>query len=117
MHVPGLALIAKGIDGASRSGTDFVADANLDSVVGPSVSDELWSKIAFVAQSARLRVTLYLFASESNRARVGAHREGVQCACVSPSLEGLPRRILDHCGSWALRRDGGPAAVRLSAQL
>ena len=44
MHVPGLALVAEGIDGASRSGTTFGKDANLDSVVGPSVSDSLWAK-------------------------------------------------------------------------
>ena len=34
MHVPGLALVAEGIDCASRSGTTFGRDANLDSVVG-----------------------------------------------------------------------------------
>ena len=67
MHVPGLALVAEGIDGASRSGTTFGKDANLDSVVGPSVSDSLWAKIAGAAQRCGLRVTVDLFATESNR--------------------------------------------------
>ena len=36
------------------------------SVVGPSVSDELWAKINTTAQSIRLRTTSDLFATEPN---------------------------------------------------
>ena len=67
MYVPGLALIAVGIDVASRSGTDMGADANLESVVALSVSNEVRAKIKATAQSVGLRVTLDLFATESNR--------------------------------------------------
>ena len=44
-HVPGLALIETGIDGASREGTTFGEDANLAHVLGPRVSDQLWNEI------------------------------------------------------------------------
>ena len=58
---------SSGIDGAFRSGTDFGTDANLESVLKPIVSDELWAKTKATAQSAGLHVTLDLFATESNR--------------------------------------------------
>jgi hypothetical protein len=67
MHVPGLALIAEGIDGASRSGTTFGQDANLEHVAGPCVTDQLWGRIVGAAELCGLRVTLDLFATESNR--------------------------------------------------
>lgn len=67
MHVPGLALIAEGIDGASRSGEHFGRDANLQNVAGPCVSDRLWGRIAEVVGLCGLRITVDLFASESNR--------------------------------------------------
>ena len=63
----GLALIAEGIgvaegiDGASRTGTDLGADGKLESVVG-----QAWTKITATAKSGGLRVTLDLFATESN---------------------------------------------------
>jgi hypothetical protein len=44
-HVPGLALVEEGIDGASRSGSHFGPDANLAHVLGPRFGDGLWSTI------------------------------------------------------------------------
>jgi hypothetical protein len=42
-HVPGLTLVAEGIDGASRdAGAHFGAGANVDCILGPAVPDELW---------------------------------------------------------------------------
>jgi hypothetical protein len=43
-HVPGLTLVAEGVDGASRGG-GALGDACVDRVVGPAVKDELWSRI------------------------------------------------------------------------
>ena len=66
IHVPGFEVIAS----AQRSETDFGSDAKLDSVVGQRVSDEFWDKsdkIAAAVQSAGLRLSLDLFATESNR--------------------------------------------------
>ncbi len=65
-HVPGLQLVAEGIDGASRSGAQFGSDANLSSVLGAAVSDKLWSSIVAVATAAGWRITVDAFASESN---------------------------------------------------
>ena len=66
-HVPGLTLVAEGIDGASRGGADFGPDVNVDSILGPAVSDELWSLVARAAADAGLRgITVDAFASESN---------------------------------------------------
>ena len=65
-HVPGLQLVAEGIDGASRSGVQFGADSNLSAVLGAAVSDRLWSSIAAVATAAGWRVTVDAFASEAN---------------------------------------------------
>ena len=43
MHVPGLALVDEGIDGASLDGTHFGPEANLAHVLGPRVGDRLWA--------------------------------------------------------------------------
>ena len=66
MHVPGLALVEEGIDGASRSGTHFGPDANLAHVLGPRVSEALWATIESLLAPLRWRVTVDLFATESN---------------------------------------------------
>ena len=67
LHVPGLTLVAEGIDGASRGGADFGPDVNVDSILGPAVSDELWLLVARAAADAGWRgVTVDAFASESN---------------------------------------------------
>ena len=65
-HVPGLALVEEGIDGASRSGSHFGPDANLAHVLGPRIGDGLWSTILSLLAPLRWTVTVDLFASESN---------------------------------------------------
>ena len=64
-HVPGLALVAEGIDGASRGGGDLGDDC-VDAIVGPAVSDDLWGRIEEELQKLGWRVTIDLFASASN---------------------------------------------------
>ena len=66
MHVPGLALIEEGIDGASRSGHGFGAGMNVDSVRSAEVSDALWHQIQRVADRLQWKLTVDLFASASN---------------------------------------------------
>jgi hypothetical protein len=66
-HVPGLTLVAEGIDGASRAGADFGADVNVDSILGPAVSDTLWQHVhGAVVAAGWDGVTVDAFASESN---------------------------------------------------
>ncbi len=66
-HVPGLTLVAEGIDGASRAGADFGADANVDAILGPAVCDELWRLVNGAAMDAGWGcVTVDDFTSESN---------------------------------------------------
>lgn len=66
MHVPGLALVEEGIDGASRAGTHFGSDANLAHVLGPRVGNDLWATIRSLIAPLRWEVTVDLFATESN---------------------------------------------------
>jgi hypothetical protein len=67
LHVPGLTLVAEGVDGASRCGSELGEDANVDNVRGPAVSDGLWRAIsAAVADAGWGAVTVDAFASESN---------------------------------------------------
>jgi hypothetical protein len=66
-HVPGMQLVEEGVDGASRGGRHFGDDANLESVVGPAVSDALWRRIMAVVAEVGLEVTVDAFATESNR--------------------------------------------------
>jgi hypothetical protein len=67
LHVPGLTLVAEGIDGASRCGSEFGQGVNVDSVLGPAVSDELWSIASRAAIDAGWGdVTVDAFASASN---------------------------------------------------
>ena len=65
-HVPGLQLIAEGIDGASRAGDDFGLGCNVESIRAPAVSDELWALVQAVAVAAGWRITVDAFASASN---------------------------------------------------
>jgi dihydroorotate dehydrogenase len=44
-HVPGLTLVSEGIECASRAGVDFWAGVNVDSILGPAVSDKLWQLV------------------------------------------------------------------------
>ena len=66
LHVPGLTLVDEGIDGASRDGNAFGEGANVEGILGPAVSDELWAKILGLADSVGWRPTVDLFASASN---------------------------------------------------
>lgn len=64
-HVPGLALVAEGIDGASRNGGEL-GDECVDAVAGPAIRDELWDRIGAELRRLGWRVTIDLFASASN---------------------------------------------------
>ena len=64
-HVPGLTLVAEGVDGASRGG-GVLGDVCVNRVVGPAVKDELWSRIEVELRQHGWRLTLDLFASASN---------------------------------------------------
>ena len=66
LHVPGLALIQEGIDGASRDGSAFGAGANVASIQGPAVSDSLWHHIQALADQFQWKLTIDLFASACN---------------------------------------------------
>ena len=70
LHVPGKQLVAEGIDGASRDGLLLGVGNNVESVLGPSVSDELWQKVLGVAAEVGWEISVDLFASAVNaRAR------------------------------------------------
>ncbi len=67
LHVPGLSLEAEGIDWASLGGADFGQDVNVDSILGPSISDGLWLLVARAAVAAGWGcITVDAFASESH---------------------------------------------------
>ena len=66
-HVPGLVLVAEGVDGASRAGSELGPDANVAAVLGPAVDDTVWSMARRAAAAAGWRrVTVDAFASASN---------------------------------------------------
>ena len=66
-HVPGLTLIAEGIDDASRSGDAMGPDANVAAVRGPAVDDQLWSVVRAAASDAGWgSITVDAFASTAN---------------------------------------------------
>jgi hypothetical protein len=66
-HVPGLVLVAEGIDGASRGGSELGADANVEGILGPAVDDALWRVACQVATDAGWgQPTVDAFASASN---------------------------------------------------
>jgi hypothetical protein len=69
-QVPGLTLVAEGIDGTSRGGSDSGTDANLESVriFSPAVDNGLWPTVSRVAEAVgwrRCQCTMDA-ASESN---------------------------------------------------
>jgi hypothetical protein len=73
LHVPCLTLIAEGVDGASRSGSELGDGANVDDIRGPAISDEprLLARASLVVARAADdagwgSITVYAFASESN---------------------------------------------------
>jgi hypothetical protein len=106
-HVPGLTLVAEGIDGASRAGDDFGPGANVDSILGPAVSDHLWLLACRAASAAGLgSFTVDAFASESN-ARVPRfwskfHEPGAEAICAL-CVPDWARSLCPTCG--AVHRD------------
>jgi hypothetical protein len=67
LHVPGLVLIAEGVDGASRDGSELGPDANVAAVLGPAIDDVIWAAVLRVVAAAGWgRVTVDAFASASN---------------------------------------------------
>ncbi len=58
--------MAEGVDGASRAGDDFGQGCNVESSLGPAVSDVLWSSVLRVSAAAGWRITVDAFATESN---------------------------------------------------
>ncbi len=58
--------MAEGVDGASRAGDDFGPGCNVESSLGPAVSDALWSSVLRVSAAAGWRITVDAFATESN---------------------------------------------------
>jgi hypothetical protein len=66
LHVPGLALVQEGIDGASRDGHEFGQGVNVSSLSGPAVTDQLWARIQSLADELHWKLTIDLFATASN---------------------------------------------------
>ena len=66
IHVPGKQMVAEGIDGASRAGAYFGPENNVESVLGPRVTDELWMRVLGVTEKAGWRISVDLFASAAN---------------------------------------------------
>ncbi len=65
-HVPGLQLVAEGVDGASRAGDDFGQGCHVESSLGPAVSYVLWSSVIRVSAAAGWCITVDAFPTESN---------------------------------------------------
>lgn len=102
-HVPGLQLVAEGIDGASRGGSHFGPDANLENVSGPAVSDALWERIRTAASAAIGRITVDAFASEANRRaeRYWSRFGEPGCEAVDAlSVADWGRSKCPRCGEW-----------------
>ncbi len=101
LHVPGITLVAEGIDGASCSGAELGDGVNVDAILGPDVSDQLWSTAACAAADAGLgRATVDAFATESKvrfprLARF--HEPGSEAIC-SLSMPDWARSACPTCG-------------------
>lgn len=88
LHVPGKQLVAEGIDGASRDGLLLGVGNNVESVLGPSVSDELWQNVLGVAAELGWEISVDLFASAVNAPRAGCRMPFLQ----QDSVENLCER-------------------------
>ena len=78
LHVPEKQLVAEGIDGASRDGVLLGVGNNVESVLGPSVSDELWQNVLGVAAELGWEISVDLFASAVNAPRAGCRMPFLQ---------------------------------------
>ena len=102
LHVPGLTLVAEGIDGASRGGAEFGEGVNVEAILGPAVSDALWATVVQAATDAGWgAVTVDAFATASNAraprfwsrfAEPGA--EAIDALCVAD----WARSLCPSCG-------------------
>ena len=102
-HVPGMQLVEEGVDGASRGGGFFGEDANLESVLGPAVSDALWERIRGAAAAAGVAITVDAFASESNRRaeRYWSRFGEPGCEAVDAlSVADWGKSRCPSCGGW-----------------
>jgi hypothetical protein len=102
-HVPGLTLVAEGIDGASRAGAYCGAGANVDSILGPAMSDKLWHWQ--LVNSAAIDagwgcVTVDAFATESN-AQAPASGAGSTSPARRPSTRYASRTGRGACARSA----------------
>jgi hypothetical protein len=101
LHGPGITLVAEGIDGASCSGAELGDGVNVDAILGPDVSDQLWSTAARAAADAGLgRATVDAFATES-KARFPRlarfHDPGSEAIC-GLSMPDWARSACPTCG-------------------
>ena len=67
MHVPGTTLVEEGIDGASREGDELGPGVNVSSLLGPAVSEELWSLVQRLAGEIGWELSGDRFATAANR--------------------------------------------------
>jgi hypothetical protein len=101
-HVPGLALVAEGIDGASRGGGELGEDC-VEAVLGPAVSDGLWEIIVAELRLVGWRVTVDLFASASNarceRFCSRTHEPDAERTDAFTALD-WSQSVCPTCGAW-----------------
>jgi hypothetical protein len=101
-HVPGLALVAEGIDGASRGGGELGEDC-VEAVLGPAVSDGLWEIIVAELRLVGWRVTVDLFASASNarceRYCSRTHEPDAERTDAFTALD-WSQSVCPTCGAW-----------------
>jgi hypothetical protein len=123
-HVPGLVLVAEGIDGASRGGSDLGPDANVAAVLRPAVDSVLWDAVRLAAADAGWRrVTVDAFAVSGAGSSSPALRQSMPCACsigrragaqrVGPRTKGCSTRFPRWlwCGPpWKRRAQTVPCA-------
>jgi hypothetical protein len=98
-----MALVAEGVDGASRGGAHFGLDENLDSALGPAVSDGLWEVIRAAMAGAGWEITVDAYATESNRRAErywSRYGELGSEAVDALSVGDWGRSMCPRCGRW-----------------
>ena len=110
LHVPGLTLVAEGIDGASRGGAEFGEGVNVEAILGPAVSDALWATVVQAATDAGWgAVTVDAFATASNARRRGPRASGA-------GLRNRAPRRSTHCASPTGPGASAPRAAAATAR-